>query len=350
MPDLPHTQIDHVPSKGSSDYPALTAITTSNLVGPGAANRQPNELDTRFDTIAAILDKLIENLNALTGKDKDGANVTPDGEPQYLDREGPDDMLGNLKMGSNKVTGLADGADPTDAVAIQQLDDYLKLDGSSVMAGVLDHGGYRAANAADASNDSDLVPLSQVQSLIEAAKPHIPEVVSFQSPGNFTWTIPSWARACKVIVTGGGAEGATSPGSAGGTAISMVDLKSLLDAGATEISLVVGDKVVLGDTPAVGTSSFGTYASASGATPPTITTDGVTFTGAPGTGTSGDVLIEGGSGVNDTNDDDGKEEANGGSSYWGNGPAPGGGQNSHREIGVPATSPGAGIVYIEIYG
>ena len=112
---FPHSNIAAMPAPGV-DWPDMTSITVADLVGPSAANRQPNELVTRTDTAKDRIDDLIDNVNYIT---EGGAGSTV----LFLPREGDLPMLGNLDLDSNKIENLATPSADADASTKKYVDD-----------------------------------------------------------------------------------------------------------------------------------------------------------------------------------------------------------------------------------
>ena len=191
----------------------------------------------------------------------------------------------------------------------------------------------------------------------------------FTSVGSHTWTKPSGITKVKVTVTAGGGGGgshnsddAHGGGGAGGTAIETIDVSSV-----SSVSVTVGGGGAgsVGDSQAGGgtggTSSFGSYCSATGGAPPANWGLG----GVGGVGSGGDLNLRGGNGVCGNIDGYGSSEAGGtgGSSYWGGGPhggtnwaargalgAPGsGGAGSMASTNNSGTAGQAGVVLVEQY-
>jgi hypothetical protein len=94
MADLPNPTIALVPAESlapGAEWPVLDPITTFDLVGPNAANRQPTSLKTRSITARDRMNKLIENSNYIeSGGPASGA--------AYLPRDGSENMSGTLKL------------------------------------------------------------------------------------------------------------------------------------------------------------------------------------------------------------------------------------------------------------
>ena len=139
----------------------------------------------------------------------------------------------------------------------------------------------------------------------------------FTSSG--TWTKPAGINTVKVYVTGGGGGGVhsansfKSSGGGGGTAIKIIDVSSI-----SSVSVTIGTggypiiySAAAGDG---GTSSFGSYCSATGGKGGKSTPDW--RGGEYGVGTGGDINLYGNSG----SITDGNNTAQaGGGSFWGGG-------------------------------
>ena len=78
-----------------------------------------------------------------------------------------DTMSGNLAMGSNKITGLANGTANGDAVNFGQLDERLPKAGGT-MSGAIAMGSNKITGLADGENDGDAVNKGQLDAVEEA--------------------------------------------------------------------------------------------------------------------------------------------------------------------------------------
>lgn len=136
---LTNPTITPIPASPDPDYPSLTSITVADLVGPVAANRQPNELAVRNDTLRDGSNELITNMNEIsTG----GAS----GDLLFLPRDGALPMSGAIAMGANKITGLDAGTAATDASNVTQV---VLRNGTQAMTGTLDMGSNKIIALAD---------------------------------------------------------------------------------------------------------------------------------------------------------------------------------------------------------
>ena len=186
--------------------------------------------------------------------------------------------------------------------------------------------------------------------------------------GSSTYTKPSGINWIKVFVTAGGGGGgshnsddAQGGGGAGGTAIKIIDARSL-----STVSCTVGTGGARGigstSTSSSGSvSSFGSYCSATaGSGVPTWGKGG-----RGGVGVDGDLNLYGGDGHTGNIDGSGNSEAggNGGSSYWGGGPTGAshwgaretpqnwgnGGAGSHASSNNEGTDGKQGVIVVEEY-
>ena len=186
-----------------------------------------------------------------------------------------------------------------------------------------------------------------------------PGQVVYNIGGTHTFTFPDGIHFVKYTVTGTGSKGGTTPGGAGATAIGNLSAKP-----GTEFTIEVGQgfstadgpvngnpsRIRLTDGTAIVTADGGIYEGARD-TPEKV--DGQTTNAiAGGTVDTSNAhvlngfIINGGSGFMDTDGGKGKEESIGASSYFGNAPAPGGGQGAHSRsaFGPP---PSDGVVILE---
>ena len=211
-------------------------------------------------------------------------------------------------------------------------------------------------NSADKTGDT-FNPLSGA---IVIERPPPGQVVFDNGLDTNTFTMPAGINYVKFYVTGAGSKGGTTPGGAGATCIGHLSAKPgyvfkiKSAAGAT-----IADAPVDGDFSAIYTDDGGTtLVRADGGLYEGTEPGKVSDRGQVAKGTAGGVVlttnqfvlngyvVKGGSGLVDTDNRGGDEESLGASSYFGNAPAPGGGQAAHAgaAIGPP---PSNGIVMIE---
>ena len=166
----------------------------------------------------------------------------------------------------------------------------------------------------------------------------------FTSSG--TWTKPTGITKVKVYVTGGGGGGGpcnsddgANGGGAGGTAIEIIDVSSVSSVTVTVGAAGAGKANNGGTTPVyAGTSSFGSYCSATGGA---TSANGWSNGGFGGAATGGNINIPGGTGMNGTIDltvANATIGGDGGCSFWGGG---GNGSTPHA-LGSNALCYGAG--------
>tara|TARA_R110000765_G_scaffold35816_2_gene80305 strand:+ start:11309 stop:12976 length:1668 start_codon:yes stop_codon:yes gene_type:complete len=186
-----------------------------------------------------------------------------------------------------------------------------------------------------------------------------PGLVSFDDGlDTHTFTMPAGIHHVKFYVTGAGSKGGVTPGGAAATCTGYLSaapgtiFKVKCAPGSS-----IADAPVNGDFSAIYTPDGATtlvradggiydgrgYAGSSNSQIPTETASGIVLTS--NTYVLNGYIVKGGSGMLDTSSG-GKEESIGGSSWWGNAPAPGGGQGAHG--GRPeGPVPGNGIVMFE---
>lgn len=105
-------------------------------------------------------------------------------------------MSGNIAMGSNKITGLADGTANGDAVNYGQLDGKLSKSGGT-MSGAIAMGSNKITGLADGENDGDAVNKGQLDA-VEAAIPAASSVVGTAAGTAAAGTSNDYARADHV--------------------------------------------------------------------------------------------------------------------------------------------------------
>ncbi len=136
-----------------------------------------------------------------------------------------------------------------------------------------------------------------------------------------TWTKPAGITRIRVFVTGAGGGGGYyfgGGGGGGGTAIKDMDVTSI-----TSVTVTCGDGgYLVSSQPATdgGTSSFGSYCSATGGQgggPHGHSNDA--YPGNGGIGSGGDLNLPGGSGTGGMDPGGGNCGGTGGSTYWGGG-------------------------------
>lgn len=178
-----------------------------------------------------------------------------------------------------------------------------------------------------------------------------PGMVVFDTAGTHDFVFPDGINFVKFTVTGSGATGARQPGGASATVIG-----NLSGGNGTALKIQVGSGFTTADAAQNGRPSKIILPTTPTQTDLVVANGGIYEYANPGVVADGSIdlsnvhvlngfVIKGGSGRNDT-DDGGDEEAQGGSSYFGNAPAPGGGQNTHRHRGF-GPPPGDGVVILE---
>ena len=186
-----------------------------------------------------------------------------------------------------------------------------------------------------------------------------PGLVSFDDGlDTHTFTMPAGIHHVKFYVTGAGSKGGATPGGAGATCTGHLSAIP-----GTIFKVKCGAGPTIADAPANG--DFSAIYTPDGATT-LVRADGGIYDGRRNAGGGGNqvptetaggivlttnifvlngYIVKGGSGMLDTNSD-GREESIGGSSWWGNAPAPGGGQGAHGGDAAGPV-PGNGIVMFE---
>lgn len=120
----------------------------------------------------------------------------------FLRLDGSVPMGGALAMGANKITGLANGTDPQDAVTKAQLDTKLDVGGGG-LTGDLDMGGFKITNMAPGVADTDAVTVAQAQSLLAPFS----TLTAYQASGTSIFTVPAGVTKIRVEVFGAGGGG-----------------------------------------------------------------------------------------------------------------------------------------------
>ena len=170
----------------------------------------------------------------------------------------------------------------------------------------------------------------------------------FTSVGTSTWTKPSGINTIKVYVTGGGGGGGganhddmAGAGGAGGTAIEVIDVSSVSSVSVTVGGGGAGAAVDVNSSVYGGTSSFGSYCSATGGN---RYGGNWGIAGAGGTATGGDINISGSDGIGGLIDNTGNHQAagTGGASFWGQGGRGATRSTSAQRNGVAFGSGGGG--------
>ena len=177
-----------------------------------------------------------------------------------------------------------------------------------------------------------------------------------------TYTRPAGISKIRVYITGGGGAGgngdssvfwsAAGAGGAGGTAIELIDASSM-----TTVAVTIGAGAIRGGANS-GTSSFGSFCSATGGQNGG-NTNGPTNT-LGGYGIGGDINLYGQGGGGSFAPTTNTQGVFGGSSYWGGGAGGiysqnginghhGGGGSGGNVVGSGGGNGGSGICYIEEY-
>lgn len=168
---LPNPDMDPVPGPGSL-YPALVNITTVDLVGPSAANRQELQLEVRTDTLKDRVNKLIANTDYL---ETVLFGIIRPTDATFLFRDGTLAMTGNLNFGGFKGTSLV-MTDPAGTSSEAANKNYVDAAVSVVGNYVLKTGDNMSGN----------LVLDNSQGLMgrEFALPHTPRYLAYVDAGN----------------------------------------------------------------------------------------------------------------------------------------------------------------------
>ena len=213
--------------------------------------------------------------------------------------------------------------------------------------------------------DKTEVPFNPLSGSIVIERPPPGQVIFDVGGSTDTFTFPAGIHHVKYTVTGSGTKGGASAGGAGATAIGYLSATP-----GTIFTVEVGEGFDAADAPRDGNASIIRLDDGTAI----VTAAGGIYEGG-GNGTSnraqqaadGDApqapravaggtivtsndhvlngfVVKGGSGLMDTSGED--EESVGASSYFGNAPAPGGGQGAHvgKAMGPP---PGSGVIILE---
>lgn len=123
----------------------------------------------------------------------------------FLRLDGTTPMAANLPMGNNKVTGMANGTAPGDAVNKGQLDLYLPLAGGT-MTGPVNFGAEVLSGVAAGVAGTDAINLAQAQSLLASFS----TIVTYQVAGANSFVVPAGVTKISVECFGGGGGGSTA--------------------------------------------------------------------------------------------------------------------------------------------
>lgn len=234
------------------------------------------------------------------------------------------------------------------AYKISQLPDlsagsYPRTENRATSGDVFEISSLSAVGGSDIFNSKKIEFIDLAKSIADELK-KAPKVDVFDTAGTINYTVVEGYTNLKIIATGAGADLTYST-----TVNPGYDTHCTGGAGATVIKYInanVGDTLsgVVGQTDNTDT---------------TFTYNGTTYTagkayttiapaasgGYGGIASGGDINIRGGHGRVDIDDSEGREEGQGGSSYWGNSPAWGGGASGTRSTIInPAID---GVIIIE---
>jgi len=181
---IPNVPLSVIPAVGGFDpdtfaFPGLRPIKIFDSVGPSAANRQPEALEKRDDTIKDATNLAIGTLNYVVGRDAIGVAIYGDSGPDYMPRDASYawGSASPMNMAAAKIEALAPGTAGTDAVNKDQLDaavptagNFLLRDGTGNMDGSLNMQSDGAVdqqiiNVAVGVNPTDGVNKSQLDAL-----------------------------------------------------------------------------------------------------------------------------------------------------------------------------------------
>jgi hypothetical protein len=135
-----------------NDATIANLTITGNLIVGGTTSLQ-GDLDMNFN--------FIQNLPLATapGEAVEFTQLAGAGTGVFLKLDGSDTMAGNIQMGANQITGLADGTLAQDAVSLNQLTTasgtFLKLDGTTTMGGNIAVGANQITGLADGTLATD---------------------------------------------------------------------------------------------------------------------------------------------------------------------------------------------------
>jgi len=248
--------------------------------------------------------------------------------------------------------------------------DFIQILGDVLDLGVPSDATVTTAKLADSSvslakltatGTKDATTFLRGDNTFASAAGGLQSVQVFHSSG--TYTKPSGINKIRVFITGGGGAGgngdsgvfysAAGGGAAGGTAIELLDASSI-----TTVTVTIGAGAIRGGA-ASGTSSFGSYCSATGGTNGK-NTNGAGGTNLGGNGVGGDLNLYGQGGGGSFAPTTQTQGVAGGNSYWGGGAGGvysqngvngyhGGGGSGGNVVGSGGGNGGDGICYIEEY-
>lgn len=235
MPGLPN---DPIPTDGTYDeavvisapgldsngdlpapqWPALTRIIVTDLVGPSAANRQHKVLQKRSLSLAQTLNLLARQNNSI-----DNNYLRRDGTSQ---KSGGAGLLGDLAFNGHKATGMAAGTSPGDGVIRSQLDAEASARASDNAAQDITiatkaplispalSGTPTATTPSFGDNTTRIATTAFVQAALAAAVTPQGEQLYLSGSGNFATPAGVYVLHC-LWVGGGGGGGGNGDGSAG---------------------------------------------------------------------------------------------------------------------------------------
>lgn len=161
----PSTPINNVPASGSPGFPTLNSITTADLVGPTAANRQPVSLETRTNSLKTSTDEAIDAINGL-------ATAGPGSASVFLLRDGSEEMAAALGMGGFVISNLADPSAADHALNLGYADArYVNVSGDTI-TGTLTVDGYLTASGGLGLNGTMNVNNQVVENVPDPTQPH----------------------------------------------------------------------------------------------------------------------------------------------------------------------------------
>ena len=159
----------------------------------------------------------------------------------FLKLDGSTAMAGSLDFGTNQGINVVAGVLSTDAVNVGQLVGYLDVAGVNAATANLNIGGFKITDMADGTNPTDAVTVEQLTAVSSSSSGFV-NVNDYTVAGTTTLVLPAGVTKIKIRAWGGGGGGGPTDGfngGPGGGAGGFVETFQTVTAGAT-LTIVVG--------------------------------------------------------------------------------------------------------------